>query len=95
MIPSARIQILLSNNTPAESVTPLIEKEVGHKNFAVYSGALGVIEPNVRGELLQVLLEVKAILAGMTAIAMTAIFLALDHTRALWPIFAASVYSRP
>ncbi|MDU4961179.1 MAG: hypothetical protein E6X17_11035 [Sporomusaceae bacterium] len=80
VIPSARIQILMSNNTPAESVMPLLEKEVGHKNFAVYSGALGVIEPNVQGELLQVLLEVKAILAGMTSIVMTAVFLVLDHT---------------
>ncbi|MDF2501516.1 MAG: hypothetical protein K0Q77_2230 [Anaerosporomusa subterranea] len=80
VIPSARIQILMSNNTPADSVTPLVEKEVGHKNFAVYSGALGVIEPNVQGELLQVLLEVKAILAGMTAIVMTVAFLVLDHT---------------
>lgn len=80
VIPSARIQILMSNNTPADSVTPLVEKQVGHKNFAVYSGALGVIEPNVQGELLQVLLEVKAILAGMTSIVMTAVFLVLDHT---------------
>lgn len=80
VIPSARIQILLNNNTPAESVTSYVEKHVGHKNFAVYSGALGVIEPNPQGELLQILLEVKAILAGMTAIAMTVVFLVLDHT---------------
>jgi ABC-type amino acid transport system permease subunit/prefoldin subunit 5 len=80
VIPSARIQILMNNSIPAESVSPAVEKLVGHKNFAVYSGALGVIEPNPRGEILQVLLEVKAILAGMTAIAVTAIFLALDHT---------------
>lgn len=80
VIPSARIQILMNNNVPADSVTPVVQNLVGHNNFSVYSGALGVIEPNPRGELLQVLLEVKAILAGMTAIAMTAIFLALDHT---------------
>ena len=80
VIPSARIQILMNNNIPAESVTPAVQQLVGHNNFSVYSGALGVIEPNPRGELLQVLLEVKAILAGMMAIAMTTVFLALDHT---------------
>ena len=80
VIPSARIQILMNNTVSADSIVPTVQKQVGHNNFSVYSSALGIIEPNARGELLQVLLEVKAILAGMTAIGVTAILLALDHT---------------
>ncbi|MBP2638345.1 MAG: hypothetical protein H6Q72_4252 [Firmicutes bacterium] len=80
VIPGARIQILTTNNIGTEAVAPIVQAQVGHNNVSLYSTALGVIEPNARGELYQVLNEVKGILAGMTAAIITILFLVLDHT---------------
>jgi hypothetical protein len=86
VIPGARIQILTTNNISTEAVQPLVESEVGHSNASLYSTALGVIEPDPRGQIISVLAEVKAILAGLTAIAFTVVCLVLDHT-ALMTVF--------
>ncbi|WP_425058597.1 hypothetical protein SCACP_32550 [Sporomusa carbonis] len=80
VIPGARIQILTTSNISVDAVTPIVQSQVGHNNISLYSTALGAIEPNARGELYQVLKEVKSILAGMTAIILTILFLGLDHT---------------
>ncbi len=80
VIPGERIQILTTSNISTDAVTPIVRSQVGHDNVSLYSTALGVIEPNPRGEIYQLLNEVRAILAGMTAIIATILFLALDHT---------------
>lgn len=80
VIPGARIQILTTSNISTDAVAPIVYAQAGNNNVSVYSTALGVIEPNARGELYQVLNEVKGILAGMTAIIVTILFLGLDHT---------------
>ncbi|MBP2664873.1 MAG: hypothetical protein H6Q71_2821, partial [Firmicutes bacterium] len=80
VIPGARIQILTTSNIGIEAVTPLVHAQAGHTNVSLYSTALGVIEPNARGELYQVLNEVRGVLAGMTAIIITILLLGLDHT---------------
>ncbi len=80
VIPGARIQILTTSSIDISAVTPVVQKQAGHSNMSLYSTALGVIEPDPRGELYQVLTEVKSILAGMTAIIATLLLLVLDHT---------------
>lgn len=80
VIPGARIQILTTSSVDTNAVTPIVYNKAGHNNVSLYSTALGVIEPDPRGELYQVLSEVKSILAGMTAIIVTILFLGLDHT---------------
>ena len=80
VIPGERIQILTTSETTVDAVQPAIYQEVGHSNISIYSTGLGVIEPNPRGELAQVLKEVKSVLAGMTAMIVTILFLVLDHT---------------
>lgn len=80
VIPGERIQILTTSNISTDAAAPIVYNQVGHNQVSLYSTALGVIEPNPRGELYQVLNEVRAILAGMTAIIATVLFLALDHT---------------
>jgi len=80
VIPGERIQILTNSNVSIDAVAPIIYSQVGHNNVSLYSTELGVIEPNARGELYTVLNEVRAILAGMTGIVLTLLFLALDHT---------------
>lgn len=80
VIPGERIQILTTSDINAEAALPIVYRQAGHQNVAIYSTALGVIEPNARGELYRVLSEVKAILAGLTAIVATVLFLVFDHT---------------
>lgn len=80
VIPGERIQILTTSNISIDAVTPIVYSQVGHNNVSLYSTEMGVIEPNPRGELYTVLNEVRAILSGLTAIALTVLFLALDHT---------------
>ena len=80
VIPGERIQILTTSNISIDAVTPIVYNQVGHNNVSLYSTDLGVIEPNARGELYSVLNQVRAILAAITAIALTILFLALDHT---------------
>jgi hypothetical protein len=80
VIPGERIQILTTSNISTDAVAPVIHGQVGHNNVSLYSTALGVIEPNARGQLYQVLQEVKGVLAGMTAMIITVLFLVFDHT---------------
>lgn len=80
VIPGQRIQILTTANIGVDAVTPIVHKAVGHSNVSLYSSALGVIEPNPRGEVMMIMQQVKAVLAGMAAIIATILFLVLDHT---------------
>lgn len=80
VIPGERIQILTTNNVSLEALTPIIQAQVGHSNISLYSTSLGMIEPNTRAEVMQLLAQVRAVLAAMTAIVMTILFLVLDHT---------------
>jgi hypothetical protein len=80
VIPGERIQILTSSNVGTDAVAPIVYRVVGHNNVSLYPTSLGVIEPNPRGELYRVLSEVKAILAGITAMVATGLFLLFDHT---------------
>ncbi len=80
VIPGARIQILTTSKLSADTALPIVSKQVGHANASVYSAALGVIEPDARTELFSILNEVRAIMAGMTAMIVTVLLLVLDHT---------------
>lgn len=80
VIPGERIQILTTNNISTDALAPIVQAQAGHDNVSLYSTSLGMIEPNARGEVMQLLAQVKAILAGMTAIVATILFLVLDHT---------------
>lgn len=80
VIPGERIQILTKRNISSDAVAPIVYQQVGHQNVSLYAADLGVIEPNARGELYQILKEVQAILAAMMAIIATILFLALDHS---------------
>ncbi len=80
VIPGERIQILTDGNVTTDAAAPIVHREAGHNNVSLYSTALGVIEPNPRGEVYRILSEVKAVLAGITAIVLTVAFLLLDHT---------------
>ncbi|HWR42614.1 hypothetical protein [Sporomusa sp.] len=78
--PSQRIQILTHGNISTELVAPIIYREVGHNNLSLYKSELGIIEPDPRAEVMTILTQVKAILAGMIALIASILFLVLDHT---------------
>ncbi len=80
VIPGERIQILTTSNVGTDAVTPIVYREAGHNSASLYSTDMGIIEPDARGQLYQVLHEVKAILAGIAAIVATSLFLVFDHT---------------
>lgn len=80
VIPGERIQILTTSNVSTDAVAPIVYREAGNNSATLYSTAMGVIEPDARGQLYQVLHEVKAILAAITAIVATSLFLVFDHT---------------
>jgi len=80
VIPSQRIQILTNSAVSTELIAPVIYQEVGHSNISLYSSALGIIEPDPRAEVMTILTQVKAILAGLIALIATILFLVLDHT---------------
>ncbi len=79
-IPGQRIQILTTSAISTDAIAPIVHNQIGHDNVSLYSSALGVIEPNTRSEVYQLLNEVKAVLAAMAAIIVTVLFLVLDHT---------------
>jgi hypothetical protein len=80
VIPSQRIQIMTKSSITTEFAEPIISGVVGHNNFSLYTSAVGIIEPDPRGEVMVILTQVKAILAGMVSLIATIIFLTLDHT---------------
>lgn len=80
LLPGKKIQIMVDRGLWLDQVKPVLYQAVGHENVGVFEADLGVIEPNVYLQVYQVLGEVKAVLAGFTALVMTLFFLALDHT---------------
>lgn len=79
-IPSQRLQILTKSNISTEVATPTVHKVVGDTNVSLYTSALGVIEPDPRAEVMTILTQVKAVLAGLVSLVATVVFLTLDHT---------------
>ena len=80
IIPGKRLQIMVDRGVDVQAVRPIVYQILGHENASVYETDLGVIEPNIYLQVYQVLKEVQAVLAGFTAVVMTIVFLALDHT---------------
>jgi len=80
IIPGARVQVLINSGIGTKELERVIIKEAGHENMSIYTTPVGIIEPNARGELFEVLGEVKALLAAIVAIVFTLAVLMLDHT---------------
>lgn len=80
VIPSQHLQILTKSNVATELATPTVYKVVGHTNVSLYKSSLGVIEPDPRAEVMMILTQVKAVLAGLVSLVATIAFLTLDHT---------------
>lgn len=80
VIPSQRLEILTPSNVTTELAAPVIQRVAGHNNFTLYKSALGVIEPDPRAEVMMILTQVKAVLAGIISLIAAVAFLTLDHT---------------
>lgn len=80
VIPSQSLQILTKSNVTTELAAPTVYQVVGHNNVSLYTSPLGVIEPDPRAEVMMILSQVKAVLAGLASLVATVAFLTLDHT---------------
>lgn len=80
LIPNKRIQLLTTGQLTAEISSPTIFDAIGHNNASINESDLGIIEPNTYLEVYQMLYEVKRVLAGLTAMVLTVLFMVLDHT---------------
>ncbi|MBQ5745748.1 MAG: hypothetical protein IIV84_02085 [Selenomonadales bacterium] len=80
LVPNKRIQLLTTGQLTAEMAAPTIYEMVGHDNVSINESELGIIEPNTYLEVYQMLYEVKRVLAGLTAVVCTVLFMVLDHT---------------
>lgn len=85
IIPGERVQVLINSGIGVKGVEQIIKRDVGHENISIYTTPAGIIEPDARGELFEVLGEVKALLAAIVSIVFTLAVLMLDHT----PIMSA------
>jgi len=79
-LPSQRIQILTKSSITTEFAGPIINRVVGHNNLSLYTSVVGIIEPDPRAQVMMILTQVKAILAGMISLIVVILFLTLDHT---------------
>lgn len=80
VIPGERIQLLVDSRLDTAAAKQLIYEKTGPAGVSIYTTALGVIEPNPRGEIYQILAQVQAVLAAFTALAITVLCLLFDHT---------------
>lgn len=79
-VPNKRVQIMTRQPLDIGRAEAIVLDTVGHEQVSISDSTLGVIEPNTYLEVYRMLYEVKRILAGLTAVVMTALFLILDHT---------------
>ena len=80
VIPSQRLQIMTKSNVTTELAAPVIYSVIGHSNVSLYISDLGVIETDLRAEVMVLLAQVKAVLAALISLAAAVAFLTLDHT---------------
>ncbi len=80
VIPNKRLQIMIDHSIWLENIKPIVYGVVGHQNIGIFESNIGAIEPNVYLQAYQVLNEVQAVLAGLTAFVITLVLLAFDHT---------------
>lgn len=79
-VPDKRLQFKISRAVDKEALRPLVAQALNNSNFNLFEAELGIIEPNVYAQAFQILNEVHSVLAALTAVAVTLVFLALDHT---------------
>lgn len=90
VIPGERVQILVEN-APIDDkeLEALIREQLDNDYVNAYSTAVGMINPDARTEVIRVLQEIRATIAGILAIVFVVIILILDHAT----IFSAIKYT--
>lgn len=84
VIPGEKIQLLVDTESlTAAAALPVLQEAVGNKSLSCYASPIAIVNPNARAELVRVLREVKATIAGMLAVVFTVLFLILDYSTVL------------
>lgn len=80
VIPGERIQLVLDKATAdSKDAEVVIRKALGHNYVTTFTMPVGVVNPDARAELVRVLREVRATIAGLLAVVFTLLALVLDH----------------
>lgn len=81
VIPGERIQILVEEGSVDEGqVEKLLREHLDNPYLNIYSTSVGVINPDARSEIIRLLTEVRAIIAGLLAVVFTSAIMILDHS---------------
>lgn len=80
VIPGERIQILVQGgNVDEKRWEKIFQEQLENPYLHTYSTAVGMINPNARGEIFRILKEVRSIVAGLLSIIFASVVLILDH----------------
>ncbi len=80
VIPGERIQLVLDKAAvDSKTAETVIRQTLGHNYATTFTMPVAVVNPDARAELVRVLREVRATIAGLLAVVFTLLALVLDH----------------
>ena len=78
VIPGEEVRILVPSGLDVKATESFLMEEVGQSAITVYSMDTGIMQPNIRGEFLRIISEVKETITGIIAIVIVLLILMLD-----------------
>ncbi|AZR73953.1 hypothetical protein BBF96_11460 [Anoxybacter fermentans] len=78
IIPGEQILILVPADLNIKSIEPFVMEVVGQSTISVFSMDAGIVQPNVRGEFLRIISEVRETITAMVAVVLIMLVLMLD-----------------
>ncbi|MCK8827334.1 hypothetical protein MWH25_06205 [Natroniella acetigena] len=79
VIPGAELSLLVPAEAELEGVEAIVEQQLG-AGLSSYTSQVAIINPDLRGQIYQILSEVKTLLMALTAIISILFFLLFDQT---------------
>ncbi len=80
IIPGEQILIMVPNNLNISKTKPFVMEAVGQSTISVFNMDAGVVQPNVRGEFLRIISEVRETITALVAVVLVMLVLLLDLT---------------
>ncbi|MBE3574930.1 MAG: hypothetical protein IMW99_05680, partial [Firmicutes bacterium] len=80
VIPGQRLQLLTDASLSPGQAAQAAAAVTGVKDLTAFASPAGSVQPDVRGQIYQILQEVRASIAGIVAIAVVLLLLILDHS---------------
>lgn len=80
VIPGEQVLILIPGNMDVKNLKSFVMQQVGQSTISIFSQDAGVLQPNVRGEFLRIISEVRGTITALVAIVLVLLVLMLDLT---------------